>query len=111
MKNFSSIIIGGTGQFGIHIGQLLQKKNYNVFITSRKNTKNAITKKSFKKIKLIKLDIYNKKKIKKVLTKIKTLPCRIHKSHVLMIVNTIKMFNLYYSNSIAFYMVGNHSNL
>lgn len=71
MKNFSSIIIGGTGQFGIHIGQLLQKKNYNVFITSRKNTKNAITKKSFKKIKLIKLDIYNKKKIKKVLTKIK----------------------------------------
>ena len=74
MKNFSSIIIGGTGQFGIILGQLLQKKNYNVFITSRKNKKMQ-SKKFFKKIKLIKLDIYTKKKIKKLQTKFGVLLC------------------------------------
>ena len=44
MKNLSAIIIGGTGQYGITIGQLLIKKNYKVYITTR------FKKKGFKKI-------------------------------------------------------------
>ena len=71
MKNFSSIIIGGTGQFGILMSQLLEKKNYKVFITSRSNKRKAIIKKSLKNGNLIKLNIYNKNEIKKILIKIK----------------------------------------
>ena len=59
MKNFSAIIIGGTGQFGIYMGQYLQKKNYKVYITSRNKKKIANFKKSFKKINFIKLNIFN----------------------------------------------------
>ena len=71
MKNFSAIIIGGTGQFGIHMGQLLERKNYKVFITSRFNKKKAQLKKSNKKLRLIKLNVLNKNEIKKILIKIK----------------------------------------
>ena len=39
MKNLSAIIIGGTGQYGILMGQLLLKKNYKVYITTRFNKK------------------------------------------------------------------------
>lgn len=70
MKNFSAIIIGGTGQFGILMSHLLEKKNYKVFITSRFNKKKAKLKKSYKKLNLIKLNVLNKKEIKNILTKI-----------------------------------------
>jgi len=70
MKNFTSIIIGGTGQFGIHMSQLLQKKNFKVFITSRNYRKKRNLKKFIKNGIFIKLNIYNKKNIKKVLKKI-----------------------------------------
>ncbi len=69
MKNFTSIIIGGTGQFGIHMSQLLQKKNFKVFITSRNYRKKRNLKKFIKNGIFIKLNIYNKKNIKKVLKK------------------------------------------
>ena len=70
MKNFSAIIIGGTGQFGILMGRLLEKKNYKVFITSRNNKKRFYLKKYLKESNLIKLNIYNKKEIKKVISKL-----------------------------------------
>ena len=70
MKNFSAMIIGGTGQFGILMGHLLQKKNYKVFITSRNNKKKVHLKKYIKKSNIVKLNIYNKREIEKVITKI-----------------------------------------
>ena len=70
MKNFSAMIIGGTGQFGIIMGQLLQKKNYKVFITSRNIRKKREFMKLIKKNNFIKLNIYNKNEIKKIITKI-----------------------------------------
>ena len=53
-----SLIIGGTGQFGITLKNQLNKKNKKVVITSR-FSKSSIKKKLFE-IKV--LDIYNKKK-------------------------------------------------
>ena len=38
MKNLSAIIIGGTGQYGILMGQLLLKKNYKVHGVIRKSS-------------------------------------------------------------------------
>ena len=35
MKTKISIIVGGTGQLGINLAQLLLKKNYRIFITTR----------------------------------------------------------------------------
>ena len=35
MKDKISIIVGGSGQFGIYLSQLLLKKKYKVIITSR----------------------------------------------------------------------------
>ena len=69
MKNLVTIIVGGTGQFGILTSEFLLKKNYKVIVTTR-----SIKKKLFKKhknLKLNKLDIYNKKKINKLLYKYK----------------------------------------
>ena len=71
MNKNSAIIIGGTGQYGITLGNLLIKKKFNVIATSRNLKKITHLKKNFPKINFIKLDIYNKKKIKKLLTKIK----------------------------------------
>ena len=62
MKKLVSIIVGGTGQFGIITSQLLLKKNYKVIVTTRsiKNNKKKI--KQNKKLILYKLNIYSKKK-------------------------------------------------
>ena len=58
-----SLIIGGTGQFGISLKNLLNKKKKKVIITSR--FKKSITRK--KNFEVIVLDIYNKKKFLKLL--------------------------------------------
>ncbi len=71
MKNLSAIIIGGTGQYGILMGQLLLKKNYKVYITTRFNKKKKKFKKDFPKLKFLKLNIYDKQKIKNIFLKIK----------------------------------------
>ena len=71
MKNLSAIIIGGTGQYGITIGQLLIKKNYKVYITTRFEKKKRSLEKKFKKIKFLKLSIHNKKEIERVISKYK----------------------------------------
>ena len=62
-----SLIIGGTGQFGISLKNLLNKKKEKVIITSR--FKKSITKK--KNFEIIVLDIYNKEKILKIIEKYK----------------------------------------
>ena len=62
-----SLIIGGTGQFGISLKNLLNKKKKKVIITSR--FKKSITRK--KNFEVIVLDIYNKKKIFKIIEKYK----------------------------------------
>lgn len=63
MKNI--FIIGGTGQLGIILSKYLLKKNKKVIITSRYK-KNVIKKKNFE---IIKLNIFNKKKIKDLIIK------------------------------------------
>ena len=67
----STIIIGGTGQYGITLGHLLFKKKFNVFVTSRFNNKINLFQKKYPKIKFIKLNIYKKKEIEIILKKIK----------------------------------------
>lgn len=62
-----SIIIGGTGQFGITLANHLIKKKEKVFITSR-NPKN---KKKIKGAKIIKLNIFDKNEFFKLYKKIK----------------------------------------
>lgn len=62
-----SLIIGGTGQFGITLKNQLNKKNKKVVITSR-FSKSSIKKKLFE-IKV--LDIYNKKKISQLIKRYK----------------------------------------
>ena len=62
MKKLVSIIVGGTGQFGLITSQLLLKKNYKVIITTR-TTKNKKKIKQNKKLILCKLNIYNKKEM------------------------------------------------
>ena len=46
MKNLVTIIVGGTGQFGILTSEFLLKKNYKVIVTTRSVKK----KKNFLKI-------------------------------------------------------------
>jgi len=67
-----SIIVGGSGQLGINLAQLLLKKNYKVFITTR-NIKLAKKKIPFshKNLNLKKLNIFNKIEIKKLIIKLK----------------------------------------
>lgn len=69
MNKNSAIIIGGTGQYGITLGNLLVKKKINVISTGRSVKKIFILKNKYPKITFVKLDIYNKKKIKKLLIK------------------------------------------
>lgn len=71
MKKKSVIIIGGTGQYGIILSNLLSKKKFNVFVTSRYKNKVNFFKKKYPKINFIKLSIYNKKQIERVLKKIR----------------------------------------
>jgi len=63
-----SIIVGGTGQFGITLAKLLVKKGHYVIVTSR-NISKAKKKISFthKKLKIIELDILKPYKINKIL--------------------------------------------
>tara|TARA_Y100000816_G_scaffold219697_1_gene164718 strand:- start:2448 stop:3407 length:960 start_codon:yes stop_codon:yes gene_type:complete len=70
MKDKISIIVGGTGQFGIYLSQLLLKKKYKVIITTR-NLKSARKKIPFKDKNLIlkKIDILNQNQIKNVILK------------------------------------------
>ncbi len=72
LKKKNSIIVGGSGQFGISLTNQLIKKKYNVVITTRNLKK---TKKKFNKynknIKIVKLDILKKKDIENLVKKYK----------------------------------------
>ena len=63
MKKYSSIIIGGSGQYGITIGNLLHRQKYKVYATSRSIKKIKLLKRKFPKINFLKLNIYKKKEI------------------------------------------------
>ena len=67
MKKYKchSLIIGGSGQFGITLKNQLNKKNKKVIITSRFK-KSTIKKKKFE---IVVLDIFNKEKIFKLIKK------------------------------------------
>jgi GDPmannose 4,6-dehydratase len=65
------LIIGGTGQYGITLSQLLLKKKNEVYVTSRFNKKINYFKKRYPEINFIKLSVYNKKKIEISLKKVK----------------------------------------
>ncbi len=69
MKKLVTIIIGGTGQFGITVAKQLLKKKYRVVITTRsiKKHKNLIKKNN--DIKFYQVNIYNKIQIKKIIKK------------------------------------------
>ena len=71
MKNLVAIIVGGTGQFGITTSEFLLKKNYKVIVTTRSANKSKKLFKKHRNLKLNNLDIYNKKKINKLLYKYK----------------------------------------
>ncbi len=70
-----ALIIGGTGQIGVYLANQLLKKKYKVFISSRKITEAKKNKfkiiNIYKKVNLIKLNLYNKKKVKELIKKIK----------------------------------------
>lgn len=70
MKKLVAIIVGGTGQFGIITSNLLLKKNYKVVVTTRNIKKKKLFNKN-KNLDVVKLDIYNKESIKKLLIKYK----------------------------------------
>ncbi len=65
--DYHSLIIGGTGQFGITLKNQLVKKNKKILITTR--FKESIRKERL--LKIITLDIYDKKKIVKVIKQYK----------------------------------------
>ena len=69
--NKKVIIIGGTGQYGITLSQILIKNNFKLFITSRSSKKIQDLKKIYHKVEFIKLSIYNKKQIEILLNRIK----------------------------------------
>ena len=71
IMNKKVIIIGGTGQYGITLSQILIKNNFKLFITSRSRIKIKNLKKIYPKVEFIKLSIYNKKQIENLLNKIK----------------------------------------
>ena len=69
MNKYSAIIIGGSGQYGITIGNLLIQQKYKVYISSRSIRKIQTLKKKFPKINFLKLNIYDKEDIKILLKK------------------------------------------
>ena len=69
MKNLVAIIVGGTGQFGIITSEFLLKKNYKVIVTTRSINKKRKLFRKHRNLRLNKLNIYNKKKINKLLYK------------------------------------------
>ena len=68
MEKSNTIIVGGTGQFGIILSKQLIKKKIKVIITTRSVAK-AKKKLNNKKLNLEKLNILNKKQIKHILLK------------------------------------------
>ena len=70
-----ALIIGGTGQIGVYLANHLLKKNYKVFISSRKITNYKKNKfkiiNIYKKINFIKLNLYKKKEILDLIKKTK----------------------------------------
>jgi len=70
-----ALIIGGTGQIGVYLANHLLKKNYTVFISSRKITNYKKNKfkiiNIYKKINFIKLNLYKKKEILDLIKKTK----------------------------------------
>ena len=69
MKKLVTIIIGGTGQFGITTAKQLLKKKYKVIITTRSIKKHKKLIKLNKGIKFCQTNIYNKIQIKKIIKK------------------------------------------
>tara|TARA_B100000965_G_scaffold403290_1_gene431047 strand:+ start:909 stop:1865 length:957 start_codon:yes stop_codon:yes gene_type:complete len=69
VKKLVTIIIGGTGQFGITTAKHLLKKNYEVIITTRSLKKHKNLIKLNRYIKFYKLNIYSKKEIRKIIKK------------------------------------------
>ncbi len=69
MKKLVTIIIGGTGQFGITVAKQLIKKKNKVVVTTRSLKKHKNLRKLYSKIKFNQLNIYNKKDIKKIIKK------------------------------------------
>ena len=69
-----ALIIGGTGQIGVYLANELLKKKYKVFISSRNITPGKINKYKviniYKKVNFVKLNLYKKKEIKKLVKKI-----------------------------------------
>ena len=65
------LIIGGTSQFGMTLCQILVKKNFNVFSTSKYLKKIKSLNKNYKKIKFLKLKKFIKKEVQKILKKTK----------------------------------------
>ena len=65
------LIVGGSGQFGICLSQILLKKKYDIQITTRSvfKTKKKLKGLKINKIKVINLNILNKKQIIKILRK------------------------------------------
>ena len=70
MKDKISIIVGGSGQFGVYLSEFLLKKGYKTIITTR-NVKLAKKKVPFKNKNLvfIKLNVLKKEEIKKLISK------------------------------------------
>ena len=68
MKKNVSIIVGGTGQFGINLSNCLIERNEKVIVTSR-NPKKKVALFGKKKVYLIKLNVLNKNKIKECIQK------------------------------------------
>ena len=70
-----ALIIGGTGQIGVHLANHLLKKNYKVFVSTRKITNHKKNKfkviNIYKKINFIKLNLYKKKEVLDLIKKIK----------------------------------------
>ena len=69
MKKIKSLIVG-SGTIGAYLSKLLIKKNHNIVVTSRfrkKKYKNYEKLKISKKIRFKKLNILNKKEIKKII--------------------------------------------
>ena len=71
MKDLNAIIVGGTGQFGLTIAKILIKKKYKVIITTRSLIKRKKIINQYKKIKFLKLNIFNKIEIEKIINRFK----------------------------------------
>ena len=70
-----ALIIGGTGQIGVYLANQLLKRQYKVFISSRKITNHKKNKfkiiNIYKKVNFIKLNLYKKEEILKLIKKVK----------------------------------------